>query len=216
MWTKKWMTAMRDDAANLGPSIELAWSRLKNRDKKDIARRSSALVTDEGLQLFFFDNEYVIILEDERIIALDGNAPNPFFEAIILHYLVNAKDIEPAGKMISFRVLEGGIIYYDAFHSRTIAPMIDRFGNSPQELLAAGELMKGVPMEMGDVAVTIRIFPRLSVTIVLWEGDDELAPNVNMLFDSTAGYHLPTEDMAALGSIIASQLARNADKLSKS
>lgn len=209
------MTAMRDDAGNLVSSLELAWSQLKNRDMKDIARRSSALMTDEGLHLGFFDKDYQIIIEDERVIALGGNAPNPFFEAIILHYLVNAKDIEPTGKMISFRNLEGGNFYFSAFHKRTIAPMIDRFGNSSQELLNAGELMKGVRIDMGDAAVMIKIFPRLFVTIVLWEGDDELMSSVNVLFDSTAGYHLPTEDMAALGSILASNLIRNADILSK-
>ena len=206
---------MRDDAGNLAPSIELAWSKLKNRKKEDIARRSNASVTDEGLKLCFFDDEYIIIFEDELVINLAGKAPNPFFEAIILHYLVNAKDIEPSGKMISFRDLEGGNLYYSSFRARTIAPLIDRFGHSSQELLAAGELMRGVPVEMGDAAVTITIFPKLSVTIVIWEGDEELMPNVNVLFDSTAGYHLPTEDMAALGSIITSQLLRNVDKLSK-
>ncbi len=206
---------MRDDAGNLRPSIELAWSRLKKRDESDIAQRSKAMLTYAGLQLCFMNNEYVIILQDERVITIEGKPTNPFFEAVILHYLVNAKDIDPAGKMISFRDLEGGNFYYSAFRARTLTPILDRFGQSSREFLMAGEFMKGSVVKMGDTAIRIQIFPRLSVTIVLWEGDDEIPPSVNILFDSTAGYHLPTEDLAAIGSILASQFIRNADHIPK-
>lgn len=203
---------MRDDAGNLRRSLEIAWQELVRQDIGDISRRSEGRLSGRDIVIEFMGSEYTASMEKESLTTRDGDRSNPFFEAIILHYLVNAKDISQSGKKITFRELEGGSFYYGAFYNRTIAPLIDRFGKDPKELIPAGLGTGGSVIDMGDAAVEIPIFPKISFYIVLWEGDDEVAPNANVLFDSTSGYHLPTEDMAALGNMVASQLIRNADK----
>jgi hypothetical protein len=51
--------------------------------------------------------------------------------------------------------------------------------------------------------VTIDAFPRVPVTLVLWKGDEEVAPAGNVLFDGNIPDYLPTEDVAALcGNIV--------------
>jgi len=41
------------------------------------------------------------------------------------------------------------------------------------------------------------------MTLVLWKGDEEVAPAGNVLFDANISDYLPTEDVAALcGSIV--------------
>jgi hypothetical protein len=48
------------------------------------------------------------------------------------------------------------------------------------------------------MAVTINAFSRVPVTIVLWRGDDEFAPDGNILFDANVSDYLPTEDITIL------------------
>ena len=202
---------MRDDAGNLRRSLEVAWQALAEQDVADISRRSAGILRDRDIIIEFMGTEYVVSLENESLRMKEGGGTNPFFEAIILHYLVNVKDIPKDGKKITFRELEGGGFYYGAFYNRTIAPLIDRFGEVPGKLIPAGLKAGGSVIDMGDAAIEIVIFPKISFYIVIWEGDEEVAPNANVLFDSTSAYHLPTEDMAALGSMVTSQLIRNAD-----
>ena len=202
---------MRDDSGNLGSSLEKAWKDLKRFDMEEIAEKSGAETDCEGLVLEFLGTHYRIYLENEEVKTRDGKATNPFFEAIILHYLVESKDFPVSGKHISFREIYGGDIYFGAFYNRTIAPIIERFGMDPEGLVKGGEKMGGTVVEKGDAAVKIPVFPKVYYLFVVWKGDDEVAPSANVLFDSTIGYNLPTEDISALGSMIAGQLIRNAE-----
>ncbi|MFC2012471.1 DUF3786 domain-containing protein, partial [Chloroflexota bacterium] len=62
--------------------------------------------------------------------------------------------------------------------------------------------------DYGDAAVTINAFSRVPVTIVLWQGDEELAPQGNMLFDASISDYLSTEDVTVLCEIITWRLIR--------
>jgi hypothetical protein len=69
-------------------------------------------------------------------------------------------------------------------------------------------VLGGLKAEYGDIAVTIRAFPDVPLTIVLWRGDSEFPPEGNILFDSTIGDYLPTEDVTILCEVIAWKLVR--------
>jgi len=201
---------MRNDSGNLRRSLEKAWEDLKRFDLEEIISKSGAEPDCQGLVLKFLGTYYRVSLENEEVRTEDGKATNPFFEAILLHYLVESKDFPVSGKQISFREIYGGDIYFGAFYNRTIKPIIERFGMAPEALIKGGERIGGTVADKGDAAVRIPVFPKVYYLFVVWKGDDEVAPSANVLFDSTIGYNLPTEDISALGSIIAGQLIRNA------
>ena len=56
----------------------------------------------------------------------------------------------------------------------------------------------GRKADYGDVAVTINTFRQTPITLVLWKGDKEFAPEGNVLFDSTISDYLPVEDIIVL------------------
>jgi len=114
----------------------------------------------------------------------------------------------PTGRRITFKELPEGINYYPAFFKRAIEPVINHFKDQPQDLLEAAKTLGGRKAGYGDIAVTIDAFPRVPLTIVLWRGDAEFAPDGNIMFDSTIPDYLPTEDITILCEIIAWRLVR--------
>ena len=66
----------------------------------------------------------------------------------------------------------------------------------------------------GDTAVTMNVLPRIPVTYVIWEGDEEFPANATVLFDATAQYYLPTEDLVVAAAAGASLLNKTVRTLS--
>jgi hypothetical protein len=57
--------------------------------------------------------------------------------------------------------------------------------------------------------VNINAFDRVPTTLVLWRGDEELAPNGNILFDSNISDYLSTEDITVLCETIVWKLVKD-------
>ena len=127
---------------------------------------------------------------------------------LVLHYFTRAGGRPPTGRRITYKELPEGINYYPAFFKRAIEPVINHFKDQPQDLLEAAKTLGGRKAGYGDIAVTIDAFPRVPLTIVLWRGDAEFAPDGNIMFDETIPDYLPTEDITILCEIVAWKLVR--------
>jgi hypothetical protein len=128
---------------------------------------------------------------------------------LILHYLIIAKGTPNTGKLIGFRQVPGGLFEHASFSREVLTPLLDHFGKEPERLVEAAANLGGCKAGYGDVAVIIRAFPKVSVVIVLWRGDDEFTPNASMLFDNTVADYLSTEDMSVLCERIVEKLAQS-------
>ena len=102
------------------------------------------------------------------------------------------------GKLISFRELPSGSIYIGPFTNRAIKPLVSIFGDRPGALAEAAEKIGGQRVEMGDLSVKVPVLPKIPITFLLWEGEDEFTSSGNVLFDASAPSHLDTEDYALL------------------
>jgi hypothetical protein len=123
---------------------------------------------------------------------------------------VTADGLPLGGKPVTFRELPEGSVYYPTFVKRCVKPLLDRFADRPEALVAAAEAIGGVKAETGDFSFRISAFPRVPVTVTLWLGDEELPPEGNILFDSTVTGYLATEDVTVLCEILAWKLSRSA------
>jgi hypothetical protein len=128
---------------------------------------------------------------------------------LMLHYFTGAKGTPTTGKSIAYKQLPGGISYFPAFSQRAIGPLVKNFGKSPELLRKAAAKLGGCDSAYGDLSVTINAFDRVSVTFVLWRGDEELAPNGNILFDANISDYLSTEDVTVLSETIIWKLVKD-------
>jgi hypothetical protein len=128
---------------------------------------------------------------------------------LMLHYLITAKGTPPTGKLIGLRQAPGGFCEHTSFSREVLTPLLDHFGKEPERLVEAAAKLGGSKANYGDVAVSIKAFPRVSLVIVLWRGDDEFPSNASILFDSTVTDYLSTEDMSVLCERIAEKLTHS-------
>lgn len=147
----------------------------------------------------YLDQAYHIMLPECRILLEDSGMEAPLRDKIlILHYFTGAKGTAATGKLIAYKQLSGGVSYFPAFSQRAIGPLVRNFGKSPELLKEAAAKLGGHAADYGDIAVTVNAFDRVPITFVLWKGDEELAPNGNILFDANVSDYLSTEDVTVL------------------
>lgn len=180
-------------------------------DLKEQCRRSGAqYVSANKIVVDYLGQPYQIALPAVEVSLADGEVEVPLKDKIlILHYLTLAQGTQASGQLITYKQLPGGNAYFGAFLQRAITPLVRRFGSDPDSLLSAAAKLGGRQAGHGDVSVTIKAFPRVHLTLVLWRGDDEVAPNGNVLFDSSASDYLSTEDLTVVSETIVWKLVRD-------
>lgn len=159
--------------------------------------------------LEYLNQSYQIAFPDIDISLIDSKQELPIRDKIlILHYLTLAKGSPISNKVIAYRELPEGASYFPTFSKRAIKPLLDYFGKEPRLLINAAKRLGGYKADYGDVAVTINAFSRVPITLVLWRGDDEFAPDGSILFDSTISDYLSTEDINVLCETITWKLVK--------
>ncbi len=211
-------------------NLEVSFRRaLEELAKKDIERQcqlagATYKLTSSGealISLSLMNEVYEIRFPQGEVIYRDNSRPvNLMKKAILLRYLNNAKEAGGArgagsekasteGKLVGFNQLPEGRFYNPAFSKRVERPFIDFFGKQPEKLKWAAERLGGVDIPFGDVGVRVPFLPKVSISFVIWKGDDEFPPNGKILFNSNIISYLSTE-----GIVIASEMLLN--KLKKS
>jgi len=193
------------------PAIDKAWEDLSKIDPS-IVMESANVELDENTGKFtipVLGKEYVVILETKSIQPPGEEPDEHIFGAmtvLLLHYLINAKSRTLRNKLISYRELPDGNVFYNAFRSIAIEPIAQEFGEDLDRFAARAASLEGKKVSLGEIAFEFKIFPRVPVTYILWGGDEEIAASANILFDESASEHLHTEDLAEVGEVITHQL----------
>ncbi|MBI4187689.1 MAG: DUF3786 domain-containing protein [Chloroflexi bacterium] len=197
-------------------SYKLACEQLaKIGDIEEQCRRSGAQYQPDksGVLLQYLNQSYLISLPGGEVSLVGSTEMVPVRDRIlILHYFNSAKGTPLTNKLITLRELPEGGGYFPTFFNRTSQPILHNFGREPKLLLKAAEVVGGRQVDYGDAAVTIDAFSRVPVTIILWGGDDELAPQGNVVFDASISDYLCTEDIVVLCETITWKLVRSLKK----
>jgi hypothetical protein len=106
-------------------------------------------------------------------------------------------------KWIAYQEIPDGKFYLDAFLRRAKNPMVQGFGETPEQLVQlATEAYDAKPSDQGDHSVVVSAFPLVPVALILWRGDDEFPPEGNILFDESIRGIFSAEDVAWLAGMI--------------
>ena len=199
---------------SLSDALRIARERFLTVDFAQQCRKSGALCSTEIVTLNYLNEIYQINISFAEVAFVDSKAPVPLRDKIlILHYFTQARGTTLTGKQIPYRDLPGGLVYYPTFIKRTIEPLADFFGKEPALLAGVGKIFGARKGELGDASLVIDAFAKVPVNIILWQGDDELKAQVNLLFDANILDYLTSEDITILCETITWQLINYAKKV---
>ena len=133
--------------------------------------------------------------------------------SVLFSHYVSGKPSPTTSILIKFNKLQGGYAYERAFNTRAAQPVAKAFGKKPADLLEAGKMLGGTPLEYGNSSVQILAIEGIPIVYILW-AEAEFPASTTVLFDQSANSYLPTEDLAVLTELTSSRLVKAKNQLS--
>lgn len=132
---------------------------------------------------------------------------------IILNYLHRADNTTVSNRLVSYRELESGDLYYPAFFRYCIEPLAAKLSHEPSEWIERACLKLTNNLEVkADICAVFSFLPRFPVMVKIWLYDEEVGGSANILFDASANHYLHTEDIAAVGDMISYFLIKQCEQ----
>jgi hypothetical protein len=183
------------------PVDPLHWDKLSRLHPSDVCNRTEALYNriQEGFLLPVYNLRYLILPKTREILRVEWNDQtveerlHPFFTLMVLVYLNEAKESGPSHQWVSEKDLKGGINFFQGPHSLQVRELEDLYGKDPEAFSRAGKRLGGTEIFYGNKAIALKVFPRIPLAYLLWEGSEEFPPKIRVLFDSTIQSHLPLD-----------------------
>lgn len=123
---------------------------------------------------------------------------DPLLALATVVYLKNVDGVYPlGGDIVGVADLKQGSFFTGPHELRT-ASLLNRFGDDPEGFLKTGRALDGHQLDMADATVRLLPFPRLPLYYLLWSGDEEFQPRLQVLFDRTIEFFLPADAIWAL------------------
>lgn len=168
----------------------------------------------DNLRVFvpFFNETVVLTLPAGNFAGKAGANVTLVTRIIILHYINTAAGIPFAGEKIAYGDIPQCMHYNPVFERRVLKPLARAFGYDRHSFKEAGRLMGAREEEFGDASFTLFAFPKVPVTFVLWEGDEEFPPQAKALFDPSITGYLPLEDIVVIAKLAAGRVLKTAMK----
>ena len=173
------------------------WEKLGNLRPSEVCERTEALYRSDktGYVLPFLNERHLVIPGQREIMrvrpdeTLETEALTMDGYLLFLFYLIEAKTVEPKRRWVSEKDLRGGEMFFRGPHSLPLAELAEKYGNNPARFVEAGKRLGGVEMLYGDKAFGLDVFPKILLVYVLWTGDEEFSPRIQVLFDETIQEH---------------------------
>ena len=186
------MVSARDtDYASDGSHLKVSdhyWEALRRKDPALLCNRTLFEPAPGGRYAFRFLNEDVMVDPSASCLLrrVEGSwvpSDDPLLELAVVLYLLGVQDIYPLGKdLVGPKDLKEGH-FFQGPHELKIGRVVERYGRDTAGLGAAAQRLGGERLDMADSAWRLKPFPRIHLYYLLWEGDDEFPPRLNVLFD---------------------------------
>lgn len=167
-------------------------------------------LTQSRIEIPFFNENVILTIPDFTFHSSKDANITLISKIILLHYLNKASGESLGGELIPYEDIPGLRHYFPVYEKRALKALQSAFGNDRYTFLEAGLSLGGSPREYGDSSFTVQALPRIPITFILWEGDEEFPPLVRTLFDQTIPGYLPLEDIVVISKLAASRILKEA------
>ncbi len=182
---------------------EQFWERLAGLPREETAQRAKCeyRAESDSFVVSLLNTEYLVNPVQRTILASGPFAKERnagYLQPLcILAYLVNAKDLPPAGRLVSVEKLDPGGFFFRGSHRLPVEKLAAVFGRDLPLFQKVGRLLNAAPQAFGDASVELSVLPRLPLTLVIWAADEEFPARASILFDQSATAQLPLDVLFA-------------------
>ena len=201
---------------NYQQSFDLACATIKGMNLEERTKKAGADYRkgEEGEKIIihFFSEPYHIQFPQIEFYSPPKKTVSLVTRILLLHYLIRADGNPLKGNWVAYKDIPGGLLYAGVFARRVTEPLQRRFGMSAELFRETGINSGGDPVKVGDASFILKAFPYVPLQYVLWEGDKEFPPSVQVLFDASVDHYLNLEDIVVLGQITTGRLINRSSR----
>ena len=183
----------------------------KDLDPADAAVRRKGVQWDgECFHVTLLGREYAISHPVYAITPKDGGALPPLpVQTFLLRYLLEGKDASWAGQWKTFREMPWGEMYIKPYTGRVLTRAAFTFGFRLGGFAAACEKLGGPKLPHGDAGYEFTLIGDYKIRILVWEGDDEVPPNAQVIYSDNFAEGFAAEDRVVAGDILITVIKAN-------
>ena len=168
-------------------------------------------VLGDTLELPWFNRCLKLKPKTFEIFFDDGQGAQPTYQdglvvLALLNFLSLSHRIPVAAGLVNEHHLTGGTTFFRGPHVMASALLARRFTKDGLRLLEVGKKWGGKPVDFGEFALSLTIFPGLDWIVALWEEDEEFSARVQYLFDKNLEQMFQLDVIWALGNVVAAKL----------
>jgi len=195
---------------NYQQAFDLACLSIRGMNLEERAKKAGADYErgegGEKIAIRFFSKPYQIRFPEVEFDSPSKKAVSLITRIILLHYLIRADARPLTGQWVGYKDIPGGLHYAGVFARRVTEPLLRKFGQSPKRFNEIGIELGGESADVGDASFVLHVLPFIFLQYVLWAGDEEFPPTVQLLFDASVDHYLSLEDIVVLGQITTGRL----------
>jgi hypothetical protein len=179
------------------------WEKLVALDPEVTARRTKCeyISASDDYKVVLLGRTYMVDRSERRILpaanARQEQEANFLEQLCILAYLINAREVPLANKLVAAEQLEGGQFFFRGIHALPTNKLTEAFCENPALLHQGTDRLGGRRCDYGDASIELSVLPRFSVTFIVWGQDAEFPGRASILFDQSADRQLPLDAILA-------------------
>lgn len=180
---------------------ELGWEKLSRLDPADVC--SGAQVSfDKSSGVFSLGTFGQDITVDPDKKEVSGNSKvsgyllkefGNSFRLSVLYYLTSARDIPLSGKLVKPAEIPGGQIFIKGTHVLPLHQVAEQYGSNLAGFLGKGKELGAERLDYADASLKVYPFPRVPISILLWQKDEEFPARCQLLLDASCRHQLPVD-----------------------
>lgn len=157
------------------------WQALAAAEPAEVAGRTGARYQGGVYELPFL-NRRLVVEPEARQVQVQG-AGDPEFQLCLtaLLFLLRVDGTRLHSRQISPKEYKGGVTFFRGPHALPTARLEECFGAHRELFLRVGRSLGGEEIAQGDAAILLPTYPNLPLGVILWLGDEEFPPQVNLI-----------------------------------
>lgn len=160
-----------------------------------------AAMTAGTIGLTALNRRLDIRLKQRDVLVEASGQARAVWAVLAVHYLC-AKDFASDPREVSFGHFQDCRSYLSVFGARITGRFLATAGRTLQEFAKLAELLGGTRVPGAGAGYRFNVLPRVPVTIVRYEGDDEVCPGASIIYRADVEHLLPAEDRVVAAELL--------------